>query len=142
MSSRKVAVAIASGLALTGAEGAADIVSAPDDPDLITLGPSVDIDPLVLDAGDEGLFLPPLPEAADEVAFEEQYAQTWGGGTGNDGLISGPRAPGSRISPTGPKLDNVSKPAATPNLRKQADKPRRQKRQRVRQGTNKRLKRK
>ena len=129
MSSKKAVVAIASGLALTGAEATADIVSQADDPDVFLISSDVEVDIAIFEDEADELLLQPLPDYDDEVATPEHLAQTWYGGTGNDGLVGGSRSPGGRssrvpepsatVNRTSPKLNSVSKPASRTRSRNQ-----------------------
>lgn len=112
MSTKKtVAAAIASGVALTGSQGTVDAVVLPGDDDVISIAQTLEVDLLILDGAENELALPPLPDAADEIGFDQRYAQTWGGGTGNDGLLSAPTGPDRNLTPGSPRIDGVSKPA-------------------------------
>ena len=107
----KTAVAIASSLALTGVEATADIVTMPEEAGFIEEAEIWEVETLILGAGDDDLSLLPLIEAADDVGFDERYAQTWGGGVGNDGLMTAPGGRNGRITPKPTVVDGVSRPA-------------------------------
>ena len=113
------AVAIASSLALTGLETQADIVTTPEDSNFIVVAETLEADVLILGDEEGDLALPPLLDVEDNIGFDERYAQTWFGGTGNDGLLTAPVGPDRKITPKPGVADGVSKPAraTTPKLR-------------------------
>ena len=87
MSKKIITAAVATGLAVSGTQFSAEAVQPEED--LLFVELPEDAGGVLLIAPDDALALPDgIQPGTDDDFIEIDYAQTWGGGVGNDGVMS------------------------------------------------------